>query len=193
VEIGFSPPLAHCTISYSDVQWSRRFTYLHMYSYQSLFVPVYAYSARRSCVAVVFTCLLPYDEKSAVFKAGTRFFDTFQASRCWIKIDSAVNLGETPSSEFVQCVRWVIRLMKTVESICCAVRHTVTLPRAVRRTKRSPHSVRVLIATTTDIGSHGPSTACPTMPAVRSRFYTMLQTFFPVVLFSFFARHCTEP
>jgi len=35
------------------------------------------------------------------------------------------------------------------ESICCAVRHTVTLPRAVWRTIRSPHSVRVLIATTT--------------------------------------------
>jgi len=33
-----------------------------------------------------------------------------------------VNLGETPSSELVHCVLWVIRLTKTVESICCAVR-----------------------------------------------------------------------
>jgi len=54
-----------------------------------------------------------------------------QVRRCSIKIDSAVNLGETPSSEFVQCLLRVIRLTKTVESICCAVRYTVTLPRAV--------------------------------------------------------------
>jgi len=92
----------------------------------------------------------------------------FQVRRCWIKIDSAVSLVETPSSEFVQCVLWVVRLTKTVESICCAVRHTVTLPRAVRRTIRSPHSVRVLIATTTDAGRHRPSAARPTTPAVRS-------------------------
>jgi len=67
----------------------------------------------------------------AVFKLGARFLDSFRVRRCCIKIDSAVSLGETPSSEFVQCVLCVIRLMKTVESICCAVRHTVTLPKAV--------------------------------------------------------------
>jgi len=79
-----------------------------------------------------------------------------------------VNLGETSSSEFVQCVLWAIRLKKTVESICCAFRHTVTLLRAVWRTIRWPHSVRVLIATTTVAGRHRPSAARPTTPAVRS-------------------------
>jgi len=84
-------------------------------------------------------------------QTGGSISDFFQVRRCWIKIDSVVNLGETPSSEFVQCVLWVIWLTKTVESICCAIHHTVTLPRAVWRTIRSPHhSVRVLIATTTD-------------------------------------------
>jgi len=73
-----------------------------------------------------------------------------------------VNLGETPSSEFVQCVLWVIRLN------CRAVRHTVTLLRAVWQTMRSPHSVRVLIATTTDTGRHRPFAARPMMPAVCS-------------------------
>jgi len=43
-----------------------------------------------------------------------RFLDTFQVRRCWVKIDSAMNLWEKPSSEFVQCVLWVIRLTKTV-------------------------------------------------------------------------------
>jgi len=105
---------------------------------------------------------------AAVFKLRARFLDTFQVRRCWIKIDSAVNLGEKPSSELMQCVLWVIWLTKTVESICCAVRHTVTLPTAVWRTIHSPHSVRVLIATTTDAGHHRPSAARPTMPAVRS-------------------------
>jgi len=46
-------------------------------------------------------------------------------------------------------------------SICCAVRHTVTLPRAVWRTILSLQSVRVLGAMTTDA-------ARPTTPAVRS-------------------------
>jgi len=152
---------------------------------------------------------------AAVFKLAARFLVTFQVRRCWIKIDSAVNLGETPSLEFVQCVLWVIWLTKTVESICCAVHHTVTLPRAVWRTIRSPHSVRVLIATTTDAGRHRPFTALPTTPAVRfvsvvyyavvttrlllacclplatsfwwhSRFYPMLHTpFFLLYLFVF--------
>jgi len=92
----------------------------------------------------------------------------FQVRLCWIKIDSAVNLEETPSSEFVQCVLWLIRLTKTAESICCAVRHTVTLPRAVWRTIRWPHFVQVLIARTSDAGRHRPSAARPTTPAVRS-------------------------
>jgi len=101
-----------------------------------------------------------YDEKSRdrrrvqTWGAISRHF---QVRHCWIKIDSSVNLGETPSSEFMQCVLWVIRLTKTVESICFAVRHTVTLPRAVWRTIRSPHSVRVLIVMMTDAGRHRPS------------------------------------
>jgi len=137
------PCLLYCF--YRNVPWGRWFTYLHMYSYQSLFVP----AARRSCAALV--CRRPADPVHnqvcvdlvspvcyrmtishvivAVFILGARFLDTFQVRRCWIKIDSAVNLGEKPSSEFVHCVLWVIRLMKTVESICCAVRHTVALPR----------------------------------------------------------------
>jgi len=90
-----------------------------------------------------------------------------------------VNLGETPSSEFVQWVLWVIRLTKTVKSICCAVNHTVTMPRAVWRTIRSPHSVRLLIAMTTNAGRHRPSDARPTMmPAVYSinvEYYAELQ------------------
>jgi len=144
---------------------------------------------------------------AAVFKLGAGFFDTFQVRRStllWI-------LGETPSSEFVQCVLWVIRLTKTVESICCAVCHTVTLPRAVWRTIWSPHAVRVLIAMTTDAGRHRPSDSRPTTPAIRSvgavyyavvttrlllsaccyplatsfwwqsRFYTILQTLLPLL------------
>jgi len=127
---------------------------------------------RRPAVSVfrpcwpVFTCLLSYDEKSR--DRGARFLDTFKVRRCWIKIDSSVNLGATPSLEFLQCVLWVIRLTKTVESICCAVRHAVTVLRAVWRTIRSPHSVRVLSATTTDAGRHRPSAARPPTPAVRS-------------------------
>jgi len=132
---------------YRNVQWGHWFTYLHMYWYQSLIEPVYAQAACRSCAAVAccaatnpvfrpcwrfFTCLLPYDEKSHdchCVQAGGAIFRHFQVRCCWIKIDSAVNLGEMPSSKFMQCVLWVIRLMKTVESICCAVCHTVTLPR----------------------------------------------------------------
>jgi len=116
----------------------------------------------------VFTCLLPHDEKSRDHRCdqtGASFLDTSQVRLCWIKIDRAVDLGETPSSELVQCVLWVIRLTKTVESICCAVSHVVTLPRAVWRTIRSPHSVRVL-PLATSFWWH-------------SRFYTILQTPFP--------------
>jgi len=57
----------------------------------------------------------------------------FEVTLCWINTHSAVNLGETPSSEFVQYVLWLIQLTKTVESIYCAIRHTVTLPRVVWR------------------------------------------------------------
>jgi len=103
---------------------------------------------------------------AAMLKLGARFLDTFHVRRCWIEIDSAVNIRKTPSSEFVQCVLWEIRLVKTAESICCAVRHAVTLPRAVWRTIRSLHSLRVLIATTTD-GRHRLSAARHTTPAVR--------------------------
>jgi len=60
---------------YCNVQWGHWFTYLHMYSYQSLFVLVYTWAAHRSLLRrrwptdlvfwpcwSVFTCLLPYDE-----------------------------------------------------------------------------------------------------------------------------------
>jgi len=102
---------------------------------------------------------------AAVFELRVRFLDISQVRRCWIKIDSAVNLGETESSEFVQCVLWDIRLKKTVQSICCAVRHTVTLPRAVWRTKRSPQSVRVLIATTNGQPRSAPTCSPPVAAA----------------------------
>jgi len=118
----------------------------------------------------VFTCLLPYDEKSRnrrCVQTGGAISWHFQVRRCWIKIDSIVNVGETSSSEFVQCVLRVIRLTKTGESICCAVRHIETLPRSVWRTIRSPHSVWVMIATTIDTDRHRPSAANPTTPAVR--------------------------
>jgi len=141
-----------------------------LYIFAYVFVPVTVWTCVRISCAQQLRCLsLPPTQLPAVLtwfnlfatvwrevtcptlcSNWGRFLDTFQVRRCWIKIDSAVNLGETPSSKFVQCVLWVIRLTKTVESICCAVRHTVTLPRAVWRTICSPHSVRVLIATTTD-------------------------------------------
>jgi len=94
--------------------------------------------------------------------------------------DSSTLLFKSPSSEFVQCALWVIRLTKAVESICCAVRHTVTLPRAVWRTIRWPHSVRILITTTTDAGHH----RCPppvlrrqqSVPSVSSLVYYAVVT-----------------
>jgi len=45
-----SPCLLHNF--YHNVQWGCRFTYLHMYLYQSLSIPVYAYAARHSCAAL---------------------------------------------------------------------------------------------------------------------------------------------
>jgi len=51
---------------------------------------------------------------AAVFKRRAWFLNTVQVRHCWIKIDSAVNLGEKPSSVFMQCVLWVIRLTKIV-------------------------------------------------------------------------------
>jgi len=81
---------------YRNVQWGRWFTYLHMYSYQSLFVvlPVYAQTARLSYVTVAccvaadpifwlcwLTCLLRMTRSNvtaAVFKLGARFLDTFR-------------------------------------------------------------------------------------------------------------------
>jgi len=137
-----SPCILH--YSYHNVQWGHWLTYMHMYLYQSLFVPVYAYAARRRSCAALAGCrpsFWPVCWRDCVFKLRARFLNTLQVGRCWIKIKSAVNLGEKLSSEFVQCVLWVIRLTKTVESICCAVCHTVTLPRAVWWTVCSPHSV----------------------------------------------------
>jgi len=120
----------------------------------------------------VFTSLLLYDEKSRDrrrVQTGGAISRHCQVRRCWIKTDSAIYLGEMPSAEFMLCLLWVIRLMKTVESICCAVRHTVTLPRAVWRMIRSPHSVWVLTAMTmTNAGHHQPSAMRTRMPAVCS-------------------------
>jgi len=115
-----------------------------MYSCQSLLVPVYAYAASRSYAALacrwpsfsslcslvspVYCRMTKSHLTATLFKVGAQFLDTFQVRRCWIKINSAVNLREKPSVEFVQCVLWVILLMKTIESICSAVCPTVTLP-----------------------------------------------------------------
>jgi len=115
---------------YRNVYWCRRFTYFHMYSYQSLIVPVYVYAARRSCAAeaaaslpadpvfrpcwpgfTVCYCMTINHVTAALFKIG-RDFTTLSSQTLLNKIDSAVNIGETSSSEFVQCVLWVIRLAK---------------------------------------------------------------------------------
>jgi len=125
---------------------------------------------RRSSFPAALTCLRPYDEKSHehhCVQTGDAISQHFLFRCCWTKIDSAVNLRETPSSEFVQCVLLVILLANTVESICCAVRHTVTLLRAVWRMICSPHSVWVLIAMTTDACRHQLSATHPTKPAAH--------------------------
>jgi len=143
--IGSSPPLAYCTIV---IVMSSKVVYLHICICIRTSHCLYPCTHRlRAAVAFPWPAAPPPTQFSgrvdlfspacyrmtsihvtiAVFKLKARFFDTFKVRRCWIKIDSAVNLGETPSSEFVQCVLWVIRLTKTVESICCAVRHSVTL------------------------------------------------------------------
>jgi len=54
-----------------------------------------------------------------------------------------VNLGKTPSSEFVQCVLWVVRLTRLL-------------------------SRSAVLFATLDAGRHQPSAARPTTPAVRS-------------------------
>jgi len=92
---------------YHNVQWGCWFTYLQMYSYQSLFVPVYEWAVRYSCIPVVcydtadpvFQPCSPICYRmtrshvtASVFKLRARFYDTFQVRCCWIKIDSAVNL-----------------------------------------------------------------------------------------------------
>jgi len=190
VVIGFSPPLAYCAIF---IAMSSEVVDLHIFI-QYVFLPITVCTCvcigcalQLRCLSLLptrrpsfrpcwpdFTCLLPYDEKSRYRRRVQTsnwecdFLTLLKVRRCWIRINSAVNLGETPSSEFVPYVLWVIRLTKTAESICCAVRHTVTLPRAVWRTTHSPPSIRVLIATTTDAGRHRLSAARPTTLAVRS-------------------------
>jgi len=60
---------------------------------------------------------------AAVFKLGARFLDTFlQVRRYWIKIDSAVNLGETPSSGFraVCPVGDTTEEDRWVDLLCCS-------------------------------------------------------------------------
>jgi len=105
---------------------------------------------------------------ATVFKLGRNFSTLLQSDIVELRSTVLWILRKMLSLEFMQCVLWVIRLTKTVESICCAVRHTVALPRAVWQTICSPHSVRVLIATTTVAGCHRPSAACTMTPAVRS-------------------------
>jgi len=180
VATSFSPPLA-CLLHYfyHNIQWGRWFTYLHMYSCQLAYClylcahALHATAARHwpaadpvSDLVSPFCCRVTVgDVTAAVFKLRARFLNISHVRRCWIKIDSAVNLGQKSSSEFRQCVLWVIRLTKTVSrSAVRAVRHTVTLPRAVWQTIRSLLSVRVLSATTTDAGHRRPFAACPMTP-----------------------------
>jgi len=83
---------------------------------------------RPAAVPIHLFCLLVGDQKSrdhCCVETGGAIFRHFQVRLCRIRIDSAVNHGETPSSEFTQCELCVIRRTKTVESICCAVRHTL--------------------------------------------------------------------
>jgi len=89
-----------------------------MYSCQSLFVPVYACAARRGCTALAgrrpadpvsdlvspACCRVTVSHVTAtVFKRWARFLVTSQVRRCSVKIDSAMNIGEKPSTEFIQC------------------------------------------------------------------------------------------
>jgi len=120
-------------------------------------------------------CMTRNNVTAAVFKLGARFLDTFQVRHCL----SAVNLGKMLSSEFVQCVLWVIRLTKTVESVCCAVRHICDTAESCLTNDmlttfsssadcyddwRRPSAARHRPSA----ARHRPSAACPTMPAVHS-------------------------
>jgi len=128
-------------------------------------------STRRLSFRPSFTCLLACD-------CGSR------DRRC-VRTVSAIFghfLSQTLSTKDRQCcevwrevelgVHAVCAVSDTTdedrESICCAVRHTVTLTRAVWQTIHLPQLVRVLGATTTDAGRHRPSAALTTTPAVRS-------------------------
>jgi len=91
VEIGSSPPLAYCFIF---IVITSEVVDLHIciciYSYQSLFVPVYEQAA---CAAAQFSgsvglfspvCyrMMRSHVTAAVFKLGARFLDTFQVRHC---------------------------------------------------------------------------------------------------------------
>jgi len=105
---------------------------------------------------------------ATVFKLGARLLDTSQSHMLLNKDQQCCESWR--DIKLRVCARCAVgdRLTKTIESICCAVRHTVTLLRAVWWTIHLPHSVRVLIATMTDAGHHWPSAAHPTTPTICS-------------------------
>jgi len=85
---------------------------------------------RLPAVLICFTCLLPHDRKSrdrfAVLKTIARTIN-FSVRLCWVKMDIAVSLGETPSSELVQCELWGIvwRLAVRVGVSQRVIRHSL--------------------------------------------------------------------
>jgi len=147
--------------------------------YQSLFIPVYAYAVCCSCatlagrqptdpapdlVSPVCWRVTAGHVTATVLKVLAWFLDTFQVRRCWIKIDSAVNLGEKPNSEFTQSVLRVIQLTKAVESICCAVCHSDIAESCLTNDTLATFSC----AMTTEASRHWPFAASSMLPAVCS-------------------------
>jgi len=159
------------------VQWCRWFAYLSHWLYlcthrlhaaAALPQPAALLPSRPSFPAVLIwfhvfaTGMTRRHVTAAVFKLG-RDFTTLsnqtllnkdrQCCECWrrrARSRAVGAVGDTTDED-----RWV-------DLLCCSLR------RAVGRTIHWLHSVRVLIATTTDAGRHRPSATCPTMPAVRS-------------------------
>jgi len=164
----------------------RSLIYIFAYVFlQSVFVPVYAKAVHSSCVAIaccaaadlvfrqcwlVFTRLLPYDEKSCdchCVQTGVTIYWHFSSetllNKDWQFCESWRDASQARSWCSV-CCGWYDRRRLVSRSAVC---HTVTLSRVVWWMIRSPHSVWVLIATMTDAGCHRPSVACPATPAVR--------------------------
>jgi len=107
---------------------------------------------------------------AAVFQTRARFCDTFtsdlsedrQCCESWrdaeLGVCAVCAVDDTTGKDLV-LVRWV--------DLLCYSPHCDTAW-AVWQTIRLPHSVQVLLATTTDARRHRPFAARPTTPAVRS-------------------------